>query len=84
MFLRMFVPESPRWLHSQHRYAEMASLLQKIAKWNGVHTEDDDIQLRLQPLVDKDKLEGENGGHYSDSTGASRRPKSQLTRLFVQ
>ena len=79
----MFAPESPRWLYSKHKYDEMVSLLQKIAKWNGVHPEDDAIQLRL-PLVDKDKSDGEDGKRYSHAIWASRHLKSSTFGLLVQ
>ena len=61
----------------------MVSLLEKIAKWNGVHPEDDAIQLRL-PLVDKDKLGGGDGKRYSHAIWASQRLKSSTIGLSVQ
>ena len=43
-FLDRF-PESPAWLLANHKYKETEEALRQMAKWNGVHVDD-------EPLLD--------------------------------
>ena len=58
-----FLPESPRWLYSQHRVADAEHLLQHIIAWNGGPVPSKPISLKATGSPSKyEKTPSAGGG----------------------